>query len=65
MNGILLEASAGTLNETLKGVMETAMTQVKADMFDMMAMGLPIGLSIAGTFMAIRCGWSFFRSFAH
>lgn len=50
---------------TIQQVMETAMNSVKTEVLDMVGAALPIALAIGGTFMAIRIGWSFFRSMAH
>lgn len=57
--------SPATAMSALTEVMQTAFTQVQADVVDMVKMALPVGLGIMGLFLAIRLGIGFFRSVAN
>ena len=52
------------MTDAMKAALETAFNGVSADVFSIMGVALPIGLGIAGVFMAIRLGVNFFRSIA-
>lgn len=58
-------AATGMVTEAMKTAYTTALNGISADVFDMMAVALPIGLGIAGVFMAIRLGIRFFHSVAN
>lgn len=57
-------AATGMLTDAMKTAVTTALNGISADVFDLMGVALPIGLGIAGVFMAIRLGINFFRSIA-
>lgn len=57
--------STGMLTDAMKTAVTTALNGVSADVFDLMGIALPIGLGIAGVFLAIRLGINFFRSIAN
>lgn len=57
-------AATGLLTDGMKTALETAFNSIKTDVFDVMGVALPIGLGIAGVFIAIRLGIGFFRSIA-
>lgn len=59
------DAAAGLMTDGMKTALETAFNSIKADVFDVMGTALPIGLGIAGVFIAIRLGIGFFRSIAN
>lgn len=52
------------MGEALTGAFETALGSVKTDFLSMVGIALPVGLAIAGTFIAIRLGIKFFKSVA-
>lgn len=60
---------AGTVTGMMTDAMKTALTDgfsaISVDVFDVMAVSLPIGLGIAGVFLAVRLGIRFFRSVAN
>lgn len=58
-------AATGLLTDGMKTALEAAFNSIKADVFDVMGTALPIGLGIAGVFIAIRLGIGFFRSIAN
>lgn len=60
-----MESSVSTAMTAITEVMQTAFTQVQADVVDMVKMALPVGLGIMGLFLAIRLGIGFFRSVAN
>lgn len=64
---MLAEASVSTgmLTDAMKTAFTTALNGISADVFDLMGVALPIGIGIAGVFMAIRLGMRFFHSVAN
>lgn len=60
-----MEGAASATMTALTEVMQTAFTQVQADVVEMVKTALPIGLGIMGLFLAIRLGIGFFRSVAN
>ena len=61
----LLETASLVESSALKDALVAAMTNIKGDVMDTMSAALPVGLAIAGTLMAVRITWSFFRGIAH
>lgn len=59
------DTSTGMLTDAMKTAVTTALNGISADVFDLMGIALPIGLGIAGVFMAIRLGIRFFHSVAN
>lgn len=57
--------ATGMMTEAMKNAVTTALNGVSADVFEIMAVALPIGLGIAGVFIAVRLGVNFFRSLAN
>lgn len=57
--------ASGMLTDAMKTAFTTALSGISADVFDMIATALPIGLGIAGVFLAVRLGVNFFRSVAN
>lgn len=57
--------STGMLTDAMKTAFTTALNGISADVFDLMGVALPIGIGIAGVFMAIRLGMRFFHSVAN
>lgn len=55
----------GMLTDAMKTALTTAFNAISADVLDVMAIALPIGLSITGVFMAVRLGIRFFHSVAN
>ena len=53
------------MSDALTTAFQTALQTVQTDVTGMVTTALPIGLGIAGLFMAIRLGIGFFRSIAH
>ena len=43
-------------------VFQTALDTIKTDVFSYIQVALPVGLVIAGTFIAIKLGINFFKS---
>lgn len=66
LTAFALEAgtATGLMTDAMKAALETAFNGVSADVFSVIGISLPIGLGIAGVFMAIRLGVNFFRSIA-
>lgn len=58
-------AATGLMTDAMKTALDTAFKGISADVFDVMGTALPIGLGIAGVFIAIRLGIGFFRSIAN
>lgn len=58
-------AASGLLTDAMKTAFETGLNSVRVDVFDMMGVALPIGIGIAGVLIAVRLGFSFFRSITH
>lgn len=58
-------AATGLMTDAMKTALDTAFKGISADVFDVMGSALPIGLGIAGVFIAIRLGIGFFRSIAN
>ena len=54
------ESGASTFNAT--EAMSTAMNSASSEILNMVAVALPIGLSLVASFLAIRKGISFFKS---
>lgn len=50
--------------EGLQTVFETALSTVQTDVMGFIGKAMPVGLAIAGTFIAIRLGVKFFKSVA-
>lgn len=57
-------AVTGLMTDAMKTAIESGFNGVSADVFSIMTIALPIGIGIAGVFMAIRMGFNFFRSIA-
>lgn len=57
--------ATGLMTDAMKTALDTAFKGISADVFDVMGTALPIGLGIAGVFIAIRLGIGFFRSIAN
>lgn len=57
--------ATGMMTEAMKNAVTTALNGISADVFEIMAVALPIGLGITGVFLAIRLGINFFRSIAN
>ena len=53
------------MSDSMKTVFETALQTVQSDVSGMVEIALPIGLGIAGLFMAITLGVGFFKNLAH
>lgn len=53
------------MSEIITTAFTTAVNTVQADVTSMAEIALPVGLGIAGLFMAIRLGIGFFKSIAH
>lgn len=60
-----MEGSTGYVTDAMKTALTTAFTAVKDDVVSVVVLALPIGLGVAGLFLAIRLGIGFFRSIAH
>lgn len=58
-------AATGIMTDAMKTALDTAFKGISVDVFDVMGTALPIGLGIAGVFIAIRLGIGFFRSIAN
>ncbi len=52
------------MSEALTQAFTTAVTTIKGDVLDMIAVALPAGLTIMGIGLAVRIGIGFFRSVA-
>lgn len=52
------------MTDAMKQALTSAFNGISVDVFDIMGVALPVGLGIAGVFMAIRLGINFFRSIA-
>ncbi len=57
--------ATGMMTEAMKNAVTTALNGVSVDVFEIITVALPIGLGIAGVFIAIRLGVNFFRSLAN
>lgn len=57
--------ASGVLTDAMKTAITDALNGVNTSVFEVMGIALPIGLGIAGVFMAIRLGLNFFRSIAN
>lgn len=66
MPTVLAEAgtTTGMMTDAMKQALTSAFNGISVDVFDIMGVALPVGLGIAGVFMAIRLGINFFRSIA-
>lgn len=51
--------------DTITSAYTTAITNAKSDVFTYIAIGLPVGLAIMGTFFAIKKGVKFFKTVAN
>mgnify|MGYP001034077434 CR=1 FL=1 len=58
-------AVTGMMTDAMKTALTDAFSGISADVFEIMGVALPIGLGIAGVFIAIRLGINFFRSIAN
>lgn len=45
-------------------VFTTAINGIQSDVMSFIGIALPVGLAIAGTIIAIRLGWKFFKGVA-
>lgn len=59
------DAATGMMTAAMKEALVDAFNGISADVFEIMAVALPIGLGIAGVFLAIRLGINFFRGIAN
>lgn len=57
--------ASGVLTDAMKTAITDALNGINTSVFEVMGIALPIGLGIAGVFMAIRLGLNFFRSIAN
>lgn len=57
--------ASGVLTDAMKTAITDALNGINTSVFEVMGIALPIGLGIAGVFMAIRLGINFFRSIAN
>lgn len=57
--------ASGVLTDAMKTAITNALNGINTSVFEVMGIALPIGLGIAGVFMAIRLGLNFFRSIAN
>lgn len=55
----------GMMTDAMKQALTSAFNGIAADVFEIMGVALPIGLGIAGVFIAIRLGINFFRGIAN
>lgn len=55
----------GMMTDAMKTALADGFSGISADVFEIMGISLPIGLGIAGVFIAIRLGVNFFRSIAN
>ena len=55
----------GMMTDAMKTAIESGFNGISADVFSIMTIALPVGLGIAGVFMAIRMGIRFFHSVAN
>lgn len=53
-----------TMSQDLKTAFTTGLETVKTDVSSLVTIALPVGLAIAGLFLAIKLGMKFFRSVA-
>lgn len=58
-------AVTGMLTDAMKQALTSAFNGISADVFYIMGVALPVGLGIAGVFIAIKLGVRFFRSIAN
>ena len=67
MPTVALEAGTvtGMMTDAMKQALTSAFNGIAADVFEIMGVALPIGLGIAGVFIAIRLGINFFRGIAN
>lgn len=67
LTAFALEAgtATGMMTDAMKQALTTAFNGISADVFEIMGVALPIGLGIAGVFIAIRLGINFFRGIAN
>lgn len=61
MEGLML---TGETAVSLVDTFTTAVNTVKTDVLEFIGIALPVGLAIAGTIIAIRLGWKFFKGVA-
>ena len=61
---LMLAETVTTVTPELGGILETAFTAVKTDVFGYMKVALPIGLGIMAAFMGVKLAIGFFRSVA-
>lgn len=57
--------ASGVLTDAMKTAITDALNGVSVSVFDVMGIALPIGVGIAGVFIAVRLGLGFFRSIAN
>lgn len=62
---ILAEVDLTTVGGQVSTIFAEALNTIQTDVQSFVTIALPVGLSIAGLFMAIRLGIGFFRSVAH
>ena len=65
--GTMILATAGTsmVTEAMKTALTTAFQNVAGDVQSIATIALPVGLGVAGLFIAIRLGIGFFKSVAN
>lgn len=57
--------ATGMMTTAMKEALTAAFNGISADVFEIIGIALPIGLGIAGVFLAIRLGVKFFRGIAN
>lgn len=62
---LAVDASTGLITEAMKTAFSTGLSDVRAAVIDMATVALPIGISIAGLFLAVRLAMKFFHSVAN
>lgn len=58
----ILAAGTGIVSAEMKEALTTAFAGVSADVISIATIALPVGLGIAGLFIAIRLGIKFFKN---
>ncbi len=58
-------AATGMLTDAMEQALTSAFNGISEDVFYIMGAALPVGLGIAGVFIAIKLGVRFFRSIAN
>ncbi len=60
-----MEETTTTVTTALQDAFSAGLNTIQSDVNGYMVLALPVALSIAGTFMAIRLGINFFKSIAN